>query len=159
MKCEEKVEKLLNIIERVASGEYERDNWRGILDSVAELFEADIAAIGETKEGYVLYKKFSSYADRFENYDPEEFKVPIWRSALGDAIKKGYIMVNDYQNYERAVEGWRKMGRPLCRSNMIYSRPIPIRLTRARRLGMRCRRPRRWRWWCTMCRVSGYGNW
>ncbi len=110
MECEEKVEKLLSIIERVASGEYERDNWRGILDSVAELFEADIAAIGETREGYVLYKKFSSYADRFESYDPEEFKVPIWRSALGEAIKKGYIMVNDYQNYEKAVEGWKKMG-------------------------------------------------
>ncbi len=110
MECEEKIEKLLNIIERVANGEYERDNWRGILDSVAELFEADVAAIGENREGYVLYTKLSSYADRFEYYDPDKFKVPLWRSALGEAIKRGYIIVNDYQSYGKAVEEWRRLG-------------------------------------------------
>ncbi len=110
MECEEKVEKLLNIIERVANAEYERDNWRGILDSVAELFEADGAAIGEIKDGYVYYTKVSSSIAGNEEYDPERFRVPVWRSAFGEAIKKGYIIVNNYQSYERAVEEWKRIG-------------------------------------------------
>ncbi len=109
MECEEKIEKLLNIIERVAGGEYERDNWRGILGSVAELFGADVAAIGEIRDGYVVYTRFSSY-DQLRDYDPEKFKVPLWRSALSEAIRKGYVVVNDYQSYERAVEEWKRVG-------------------------------------------------
>jgi len=110
MECEEKIEKLLNIIERVANGEYERDNWRGILDSVAELFEADGAAIGEIREDFVYYTKVSSFIAENYDYDPERFRVPIWRSAFGDAIKKGYIIVNNYQSYEKAIGEWRNLG-------------------------------------------------
>ncbi len=107
MRC---AEKLLNLIKRVANGEYERDNWRGILDSVAELFEADAAAIGEVREGYVYYTKVSSVLAKHEDYSPEKFKVPIWRSAFKEALRRGFVVVNDYQSYEMAVEAWRKSG-------------------------------------------------
>ncbi len=105
------VEKLLNIIERVASREYEKDNWRGILDSVAELFEADGAALGEIKEQYLYYTKISSGFRRLiPDYTPEKYKVPLTRSAAAWAFKKGFIIVNDYQNFPDAVECWKKVG-------------------------------------------------
>ncbi len=112
MECEEKVEKLLNIIERVANREYERDNWRGILDSVAELFEADGAAIGEIREGYLYYTKVSSsFKESLPDYNPEEFKVPVWRSGYKEVLeKRPYIIINDYQNYKCAVEQWKRKG-------------------------------------------------
>ena len=111
MNCEERMEKLLRIIERVANGEYQRDNWRGILDDVAELFNADGSAIGEIRNGYIYYTKVSgSIMKMMPDYDPEEFKVPLWSSAAGEAIKKGYIIVNDYQNFSKAVESWKRVG-------------------------------------------------
>jgi diguanylate cyclase (GGDEF)-like protein len=112
VECEEKIRKLLEIIESVAGKDYEKDNWRSILDKVADLFEADAAAIGEVVEGYLVYRKVSSKVQELiKDYNPEEFKVPIWRSAAGEAIRrKGYIIVNDYQNYDRAVEAWRRAG-------------------------------------------------
>lgn len=117
MDCEGRVEKLLRIIERVASGEHERDNWRSILDDIAELFNADGAAIGEIKNGYIYYTKVSgSIRNVLPDYDPEEFKVPIHRSAAGEAMKRGYIIVNDYQNFPKAVESWKRVG---LRRNLI----------------------------------------
>ena len=110
MECEDKVEKLLNIIERVANREYEEDNWKGILDSVAELFEADVAAIGELKGGYVYYAKVSSLLAEDESYDPDKYKIPVWKSAFREALRRGCVIVNDYQNYERAVEIWKSVG-------------------------------------------------
>lgn len=112
MECEEKIRKLLEIIESVANKEYEKDNWTGILDKVADLFEADAAAIGEVNEGYLVYNKVSSSVrESIDNYRPEDFKVPIWRSAAGEAIrKKGYVIVNDYQKYPQAVVSWKEVG-------------------------------------------------
>jgi len=109
---EGKIKKLLEIIEGVANKEYEKDNWTGILDRVADLFEADAAAIGEVEGGYLVYRKVSSKVrEIIKDYDPEEFRVPIWRSAAGEAIKrKGYVIINDYQNYERAIEAWKRVG-------------------------------------------------
>ena len=109
--CEEKVAKLLSIIERVANKEYERDNWRGILDSVAELFDADGAGIAEVKGDYVYYTRVSGSIVKFlPDYDPEECKVPVKGSAFEEALKEGYFIVNDYQNYPKAVPIWKKMG-------------------------------------------------
>ena len=105
-----KVEKLLNIIECVARGEYEKDNWRRILDSVAELFDADAAAIGEVRDGFVYYTRVSGFIENFPDYDPERFRVPINRSAFAEAIRRGYIVINDYQSYRWAVESWKKAG-------------------------------------------------
>ncbi|WP_457601014.1 GGDEF domain-containing protein [Hydrogenivirga sp.] len=110
MECEEKVEKLLSIIERVANREYERDNWKSILDMVAELFEADGAAIGEIKGNYLYYTKASSSIADSGLFDPEEFRVPVWWSAFEEATGNGYILIEDYQSYERAVESWKKIG-------------------------------------------------
>ncbi|MDQ7039137.1 MAG: sensor domain-containing diguanylate cyclase [Aquificota bacterium] len=112
MEGEGKIKKLLRIIEGVANKEYEKDNWTGILDMVADLFEADAAAIGEVEGGYLVYRKVSSKVrEVIKDYDPQEFRVPIWRSAAGEAIKKkGYVIINDYQNYDRAVEAWKKAG-------------------------------------------------
>ncbi len=110
MKCEEKIGKLLRIIERVANKEYERDNWRTILDDVADLFEADGAALGEIKDGYIYYTRVSSSILGSGLYDPENFKVPVWWSAFSEALLKGYLIVNDYRAYERAVEAWKKAG-------------------------------------------------
>ncbi|GEM_PF-1855087 len=112
MEGEGKIKKLLEIIEGVANKEYEKDNWTGILDRVADLFEADAAAIGEVEGGYLVYRKVSSKVrEIIKDYDPEEFRVPIWRSAAGEAIKrKGYVIINDYQNYERAIEAWKRVG-------------------------------------------------
>ena len=110
MECEEKVEKLLNIIERVANGEYERDNWRGILDSVAELFEADGAAIGEVSGNYLYYTKASSSIIESGIFDPEVFRVSVWWSAFEEATDRGYLIINDYQAYERAVDAWKRTG-------------------------------------------------
>lgn len=109
MRCVE-VGKLLQIIEKVANREYERDNWRGVLDAVADLFEADGAAIGEIKEGYIYYSRVSSLLAEREDYDPEVFKVPLQRSAAGEALLKGYAVINDYQAYEGAVEAWKSLG-------------------------------------------------
>jgi len=111
MDCERRVEKLLRIIERVANGEYQRDNWRRILNDVAELFNADGAAIGEIRNEYIYYTKVSeSITKMIPDYDPEKFKVPLWRSAAGEAIRRGYIIVNDYQNFSKAVENWKRAG-------------------------------------------------
>ncbi|NPA40726.1 MAG: sensor domain-containing diguanylate cyclase [Aquificae bacterium] len=110
MRCEEKIEKLLTIIEKVANKEYEKDNWRGILDMVTELFEADGAAIGEVRGDYLYYTKVSSSVAEAGLFDPEEFKVPVWWSAFEEALGKGYIIVNDYQNYERSVDAWKRTG-------------------------------------------------
>ncbi len=109
--CEEKVEKLLSIIERVANKEYERDNWSGILDSVAELFDADGAGIAERKGDYVYYTRVSnSLKELLPEYDPEECKVPVKGSAFEEAMKRGYFIVNDYQHYPKAVPIWRRLG-------------------------------------------------
>jgi len=110
MRCEEKVEKLLEIIERVANREYEKDNWKSILDMVAELFEADGAAIGEVRGDYLYYTKASSSIADSGIFDPEEFRVPVWWSAFEEAGGKGYILIEDYQSYEKAVESWKKIG-------------------------------------------------
>ncbi len=110
MECEKKVEKLLSIVEAVARGEYEKDNWRRILDSVAELFEADVAAIGEVKEGFVYYTKVSGFLESSVDYDPERFKVPTVKSAFVEAVRRGYIIVNDYKSYRWAVGSWKKAG-------------------------------------------------
>ncbi len=112
MECEEKIRKLLEVIESVANKEYEKDNWRSVLDRVADLFEADASAIGETAGGYILYTKVSSkLRELIEDYDPERFKVPIGGSAASEALKgKGYVIVNDYQNYKYAVEAWKRAG-------------------------------------------------
>ncbi len=110
MECEDKIGKLLKIIERVAAREYERDNWRSILDDVAELFEADGAALGEIRDGYIYYTRVSSSIISSGIYDPENFKVPVWWSAFSEAVAKGYLIVNDYSAYERAVETWKKAG-------------------------------------------------
>lgn len=110
MRCEEKIKRLLSIIERVAEREYERDNWKGILNSIAELFEADGAAIGEVREGFLYYRKVSDFFKELTDYNPERFKVPVSLSAFEAALRRGYIIINDYQNYERAVEAWKKAG-------------------------------------------------
>ena len=111
MRCEEKIEKLLSIIERVAQKEYERDNWRGILDGVAELFEADGAGIAEIKEDYIYYTRVSGSIHKLiKGYDPNLFRVPVKGSAFEDALKKGYMIVNDYQNYPKAVPVWKSIG-------------------------------------------------
>jgi diguanylate cyclase (GGDEF)-like protein len=111
MECEEKIEKLLSIIERVANRDYERDNWRNILDSVAELFEADGAAIAEIKGDFAYYTRISGSIHKLiRDYDPESFRVPIRGSALEEALKKGYFIVNNYQNYSKAVPTWKSLG-------------------------------------------------
>lgn len=110
MRCEEKVEKLLSIIERVAGGEYRKDNWKGILDEVAELFEADGAALGEIKGDFLYYTKASSSIADSGIFNHEDFKVPVWWSAFEEATERGYLLINDYQSYERAVESWKRTG-------------------------------------------------
>ncbi len=111
MECEEKIEKLLSIIERVAHREYERDNWRAILDSIAELFEADGAAIAEIKGEYLYYKRVSGSIHKLlRDFDPDVFRVPVRGSAFEDALKKGYIIVNNYQNFSKAVPVWKSIG-------------------------------------------------
>ena len=109
--CRDKVEKILHIIERVAEKEYERDGWSGILDEVADLFDADGAGIAEIRGDHIYYTRVSNSMRRFlPDYDPEEYKVPVKGSAFEEALKKGYFIVNDYQNYPRAVPVWKKAG-------------------------------------------------
>ncbi len=111
MRCEEKIEKLLSIIERVAQKEYERDNWRGILDEVAELFEADGAGIAELKGDYIYYTRVSGSIHKLiRGYDPNLFRVPVKDSAFEEALRKGYMIVNDYQSYPKAVPVWKSIG-------------------------------------------------
>lgn len=107
---EGKMEKLLRIVEKVAAREYEKDDWRGILDSVAELFDADGAAIGEIRDGYVYYTKVSRFVERIGEYEAEKFRVPIRRSVFAEALRRGYVILNDYQRSERATEPWKRTG-------------------------------------------------
>ena len=111
MRCEEKIEKLLTIIEQVAQREYEKNNWRSILDQVAELFEADGAAIAERRGDFIYYTRVSgSIKKLIRDYDPHLFRVPVRGSAFEEALKKGYFIVNDYQNYQKAVPVWKAIG-------------------------------------------------
>jgi len=111
MRCEERIEKLLAIIEKVAHKQYEKDNWRTILDEVAELFEADGAGIAEIKGDFIYYTRVSGSIHKLiKGYDPQLFRVPVKGSAFEEALNKGYMIINDYQNYPKAVPVWKSIG-------------------------------------------------
>ncbi len=110
MGCEEKIKNLLSIIEKVANKEYEKDNWKSVLDGVAELFEADGAVIGEIRDQYIYYTKLSSGMLDIVIGNEENLRVPVLWSAFAEALDKGYFIVNDYQSYSKAVSGWKDIG-------------------------------------------------
>ncbi len=111
MRCEEKILQFLEVIEKVANKEFMKDNWRGILDKIASLFDADVAAIGELRDGYVYYSRVSGTTYRIIPwYNPEEFKVPLERSATRELINKDIVKIDDYQKYENAYEKLKELG-------------------------------------------------
>ncbi|RMA97269.1 sensor domain-containing diguanylate cyclase [Hydrogenothermus marinus] len=103
---------ILEIVQDILNKEYEKDNWKSILDKIADFFDSEFAAIGKIKGNFLYYDKFSSnFYKIMKDYDPKKYKVPIKNSLWKDLAKKGtYLIINDYQNHEKAIEKWKKLG-------------------------------------------------
>ncbi len=113
MDCNTFAEGLITLMDKITNREYEKDNWRSVLDLIASIFNADCAAIGTFDESgtYLIYDRIStSVYQHIEDYDPLLYKVPVWKSISKEVLSKGYVIDNDYQNNPIANERWKQAG-------------------------------------------------
>ncbi len=113
MDCNTFAEGLIILMDKITNREYEKDNWRSILDLVSKMFNSDCAAIGTFDESgsYLIYDRIStSIYQHIKDYDPVLYKVPVWKSISKEVLSKGYVIDNDYQNNPIANEKWKDAG-------------------------------------------------
>ena len=105
---------ILFLARDIITGDYKKDNWLSFLDNLANIFDMDGAFIGLWEKGYIELKYSSVLIKKFldDNKTKNLSKVniknrKIFRDTL---VENGYINIEDYQNYEYALDDWKNIG-------------------------------------------------
>ncbi len=105
---------ILILAQNIISREYKKDNWLSLLDNLTRIFNMDAAFIGLWKDGYIELEYSSILMKKIltENQYCILHKVNIKNRTVfrNKLIKDGYIAIEDYQNYEFALDDWKRLG-------------------------------------------------
>ncbi len=108
------VMKTLSLARKIIDGEYKKDNWCSILDSIAEIYNVDGSFIGFWEKDIINFKHSSYLLDKKfpKNTFKELYEAPLKsRHQLYDKLlKNGYIVIEDYPKYKEAIEPWLEAG-------------------------------------------------
>ncbi|WP_022669664.1 HD domain-containing phosphohydrolase [Hippea alviniae] len=106
--------KAFDLSNKITNREYLSDNWKSILDGVAELFGVDGAFIGLWEDDVIRFKHSSFFMrDNFPKEKfPELYEVPLKkRRHFHEKLKKdGFIKIYNYQKYKYSLKPWIKVG-------------------------------------------------
>ena len=71
--------KTLSLARKIIDGEYKKDNWRSILDSIAEIYNVDGSFIGFWEKDIIIFKHSSYLLDKKfpKNTFKELYEAPL----------------------------------------------------------------------------------
>ena len=106
--------KAFELSNKIINEEYLNDDWKSILDDIAELFDVDGAFIGLWENDVIRFKHSSFFMrDNFPKEKfPELYEVPLKkRKEFHDKLERdGFIKIDDYQKYKHALKPWIEIG-------------------------------------------------
>ncbi len=106
--------KALTIARKIIEGEYEKDDWRSILDSIAEIYNVGGSFIGFWEDDIINFKHSSYLLNKNfpKNTFKELYEAPLKsrHQLYGKLISNGHIVIEDYPKYEEAIKPWLDVG-------------------------------------------------
>ncbi len=104
---------VLLLVNNIINRQYKQDNWLSVLNSLSDIFNADGAFIGFWDKGFIELKYSSSIiqsysvekSSKIEKVNLKDRK--IFKETL---VKHGYIKIDDYDDYEYALDEWKDIG-------------------------------------------------
>jgi len=101
---------ILLLADNIINSRYKKDEWLSILDSLSTIFEAEGAFIGLWEKGFINLKYSSSIINRIQSKEIKKVNLKGRKEFENTLINQGYIKIDDYENYEYALEEWKKIG-------------------------------------------------
>ena len=106
--------KTLTLARKIIDGEYKKDNWCSILDSIAEIYNVDGSFIGFWEKDVIIFKH-SSYllSEKFPKSTFKElYEAPLKsrHQLYGKLLKNGHIVIENYPTYKEAIKPWLEIG-------------------------------------------------
>ncbi len=108
------VSKILSLANKIIKGEYTKDNWRSILDSIAEIYGVDGAFIGFWENEKIEFKHSSFILEK--SYPKDQFRdlyeIPLnaRKHFHEKLLKNGFIAIKSYDKYNQALKPWKDIG-------------------------------------------------